>query len=83
MVRMRTEKVGFEIVSILKSVIFWSLLAFIIYLFIDAVFFTPLIETDWGFTNQKLETVIVLCLGCLTISNWFNIKKIEKGGLRK
>jgi len=60
-----------------KRVFIYCGLGFVIFLFIDALT-TPMIQTSWGFTNYKLDTITMIMIGILTVWNFFRINTLQR-----
>lgn len=62
----------------IKVVLLWIYATFLIYLFYDAVVLTPLVQTGWGWSNEKLDTFLDIVIGTIAIIALFNtLKKKE------
>ncbi len=50
----------------------------LLFLFTDAVFFTPLVDWSWGFTNKKLEMFLLIGALFFGLRNCYDIKELKQ-----
>ena len=60
-----------------KRVFIYIGLGIVIILYIDAIT-TPMVQTSWGFTNYKLDTITMIIIGIFTVWNFFRINALQR-----
>ena len=65
--------------KIIRLIIEWGITLFVVCLFIEAIFFTPLEIWAWGVTNKKLEMTWLIAITVITLKMYFKeVFKNEK-----
>ena len=71
-----------ETKKIIIRVFVWGWIAYIVYQFFNAIFTNEWISWKWGYYNEDMIGVMLLCLVTMLAMYWFDIKdfreRIEK-----